>query len=341
MVKNKEIITQFVLPPIEMTANYPGFSSGLAHDPDIRNEVEIWCKENLKPKNGKAPSPKIGLEYMSYIYPLAKYKDTFILLTKFLTFLFAYDDEETVSDVEGFNKSFDHVLQIFEGKEVGKTQTEKLMSYFGNELRLRLSPTTMSRMAMGMQEWIKSMKQELDLTIKGNDMDINECLRFREDNGGTLIIVTLGEALVNLDSSPFIKEDYIAPVYHAAANHLALVNDIYSFRKEYYDKEVKANALYVLSKNHSLSFQGAVDKCCDLIKQYENEFVTECHKALEICDSNVKDSLSLYFEILSNMMCGNIHYSQLSSRYHGKANKQRINHGSITMDPHQTLFTPN
>ncbi len=92
-------------------------------------------------------------------------------------------------------------------------------------------------------------------------------------------------------------------------NHMILVNDIFSFVKEYEAGEMM-NAIWILCAHEALSLQQAVDRVAGQLSQTEDDFIAICER-VRAC----QPELELYLCELGHMISGNLRHHRVASRY--------------------------
>jgi len=93
---------------------------------------------------------------------------------------------------------------------------------------------------------------------------------------------------------------------------VAIINDLFSLKKEAKACQAKANYVYVKMKNNILSAQEAVQRI--LIEADNAEKLARYH-ALKLKDSYEINGLDTYVDGLLNVMAGNIYWSSICKRY--------------------------
>ncbi|RAG82735.1 hypothetical protein DN069_25885 [Streptacidiphilus pinicola] len=105
-----------------------------------------------------------------------------------------------------------------------------------------------------------------------------------------------------------------AELQRACFVHTILVNDLLSFRKEYFAGE-PMNALAVLRDAEGLSLQQAADTVCARIAAAEENFLAA---AASLRRSTEAPSMERYLTAWELMLVGNLAWSLRCSRYHGR-----------------------
>ncbi|MEZ0064711.1 hypothetical protein ABIA32_000699 [Streptacidiphilus sp. MAP12-20] len=114
-------------------------------------------------------------------------------------------------------------------------------------------------------------------------------------------------------------------LHRACFVHTILVNDLLSFRKEYFGAE-PMNALSVLGRTEGLSLQQAADTVCARIAAAEDAFLTHTatlRAAAADADPGLQLNLDRYLTAWELMLSGNLTWSLGCPRYHGTTGPQR------------------
>lgn len=116
---------------------------------------------------------------------------------------------------------------------------------------------------------------------------------------------------------------------------VGLTNDLYSWEKEYQAFLEKGqthvvNAVWVLMREHSFTFDQAKDLCSQKIKENVAEYL--CTVEENRNNENLSLDLRKYIECMQYALSGNVFWSKLSPRYHPAASYNesqllRMKHG--------------
>jgi hypothetical protein len=135
-------------------------------------------------------------------------------------------------------------------------------------------------------------------------------------------------------------DPHLAAARDLAINHMTLVNDLYSFPKEYEAGE-SLNAMWILLRDEELTLQQAVDRLAELIGQTEEEFSRACAQARGGPAAR-NTAVPAYLRELGHLISGNLHYHSLTTRYHGddafSSGAQQP--GTVTVKRLGTVHTP-
>jgi terpene synthase-like protein len=116
--------------------------------------------------------------------------------------------------------------------------------------------------------------------------------------------------------------------------HLTLVNDLHSFHKEYWEREA-FNSVWIFMAYDDLTLQQAIDKLAALIGSTEREFLALWESILT---TDSRPEIRGYLSGLGNLLRGNIHHHQSSSRYHGDSSRYGPLTGPVTIGRLSTIY---
>jgi hypothetical protein len=116
-------------------------------------------------------------------------------------------------------------------------------------------------------------------------------------------------------SAELETDSRLAAARDLSINHMTLVNDLYSFPKEYEAGE-SLNAMWILMRDEDLTLQQAVYRLVELIERTEETFSRTCAQVL---DGPLAEHSAVpgYLRELGHLISGNLHYHGLTTRYHG------------------------
>jgi hypothetical protein len=116
--------------------------------------------------------------------------------------------------------------------------------------------------------------------------------------------------------------------------HIALVNDLLSFRSEHYAGDYM-NAVAMLHATEGLTLQGCVDYICPLINERETAFIEAC-RALGLTTGH--RTMNDYLRAWAWAIAGNQHWHHIANRYHGDHFQWNgLKSGTVTLTPELTV----
>src|SRR5262249_29285185 len=149
----------------------------------------------------------------------------------------------------------------------------------------------------------------------GRIFDYDTYMRMRYNTIGMKAFFVLAEYGLGPDLSEEMAHKDMRDIHSIALEHISVVNDLFSFRKEYYAKEY-INSICILCDQERLDLQGAVYKASGIIHAKESAFLD---KRGEILSGKLgaRPGVRAYLDELGYTLAGNLQWSYLTPRYHG------------------------
>ncbi|MET9610043.1 terpene synthase family protein [Streptomyces sp. NPDC006512] len=151
--------------------------------------------------------------------------------------------------------------------------------------------------------------------IRSPRMGWGEYLEYRHVNFGVPLFTATLPALMERNlSAPEWESAGRERLDRLTAHHCCLVNDLYSFRKEWNDrngKKAHVQAVSVLQHVYGLGLQEALDKLVETIEETERQYVVLRSRWALTAEADE------YCDRLEDMIAGNLRYHQISPRFHG------------------------
>ncbi|MFF1410853.1 terpene synthase family protein [Streptomyces sp. NPDC058289] len=176
-------------------------------------------------------------------------------------------------------------------------------------------PEALARYFLRRIAYMAQAQYQEDLAIRSPRMGWGEYLEYRHINFAVpLFTATIPALLERSLSAEEWESTERAQLDRLTAHHCCLVNDLYSFRKEWNDRNGKkrhVQAVSVLQHIYGLGIQEALNRLVERIEETERQFVALRSRwaltpeAEEYCDR------------LEDISAGNLRYHQTSPRFHG------------------------
>lgn len=130
-------------------------------------------------------------------------------------------------------------------------------------------------------------------------------------------------------------------LHDTAANIIILVNDLFSYRKEIYEKKYNPNMIDIFRNKNKLSLQSSIDTLVLDIKEKYSIFKKLCDEIFILYSDN--ENLKKYVDSLYILIIGNLKWSCKTPRYHGKDFKEEngfilINGAKVKLDKDKTTI---
>ncbi|MGW4843183.1 terpene synthase family protein [Nocardia brasiliensis] len=351
-------ITEFWLP--EIYSPVPYRVSPLATDPELRADINQWAAHWM-PSERLYEHVGTGLRYASLYCPDCRHPDRFVVLVKFMALMAAFDDQDTLGTTQPDNlraTAADHrsfaeqtraALEIHQGTKEPESLTEHAFQHCLDEVRATYpTPWVAQRYVEGVAQWLHAMVRVHNehRTPSGDrpsqqklrtDLSFTDIVEFRLANGGILFTAALLEGLCDFDLEQVWPR--LEDLWRLVFGAVILLNDIFSFRREYYAGET-TNAVYCLHVNDGLPFQEAVDYLAAFINERVLRFQAEWPRRLRQFPPGARDEMTRYFHSVELMIAGNVHMQRTAPRYHGFEPAEPLPFGLLVMDPDRTIVLP-
>lgn len=125
-------------------------------------------------------------------------------------------------------------------------------------------------------------------------------------------------------------------IHNIAGENIIFINDLFSYRKELYENNYNLNIIDIIINYEKCNLQKAIDILEIYIKDNFNNFNIIY---MDLIKKQESKHLKLYLDELLNLMYGNLKWSCISPRYHGKDfNNTLINGAKIKLDKNKTII---
>ncbi|XP_024519167.1 (E)-2-epi-beta-caryophyllene synthase-like [Selaginella moellendorffii] len=198
------------------------------------------------------------------------------------------------------------------------------------DLRSLLKPELFKRTVSTVEGWARSISSD-DLT---QDYEL-----YRRKNVFILpLIYAMG---ASFDDEDVESLDYIR-AQNAMLDHMWMVNDVFSFPKEFYKKKFNnLPAVLLLTDPSVQTFQDAVNTTCRMIQDKEDEFIYYRDILATNASRNGKKDFLKFLDVLSCTIPANLVFHYASSCYHGMDNPLLGGgtfRGTWILDPKRTII---
>ncbi|MFJ6659797.1 terpene synthase family protein [Streptomyces sp. NPDC091377] len=181
---------------------------------------------------------------------------------------------------------------------------------------------------------------EPELSAEGTTLDFEPFMAVRRR---TVAVMTLNRHLefgLGIDLTHEIATyPELTRLQELQVDYLILLNDLYSFRKEYLRSRDTANLIAVLCIRHHHSLQQAVDTICARMTATEKTFIAERDTFLSD-HPGIRPEVREFLDGLGYVMSGTLQFHRTTSRYHGLHHDgHEITSGRITLTRNGTVLT--
>nr|WP_198151374.1 terpene synthase family protein [Kibdelosporangium sp. MJ126-NF4]CEL13376.1 hypothetical protein [Kibdelosporangium sp. MJ126-NF4]CTQ99065.1 hypothetical protein [Kibdelosporangium sp. MJ126-NF4] len=168
------------------------------------------------------------------------------------------------------------------------------------------------------------------------DLSFTDIVEFRLANGGILFTASLLEGLCDFNLEPVWHQ--LEDLWRLVFGALILLNDIYSFRREYYAGET-TNAVYCLHVNDGMRFQEAVDYLATFVNGRVHRFQAEWPHRLRQFPPEARRTDPLLPRDRTHDRRERVHATD-RPRYHGFEPAEPLPFVLLVMDPARTVVPP-
>ena len=232
---------------------------------------------------------------------------------------------------------------LFDGDAVDVPVNEELAIWFKplhgclSTLRTYLTDQVWRSFHHEVVRFLIGCVEEVQYRNSATIYDFDTYLRMRRNSVGMGMYFALGEAL----APPFDAEaggsEYRERLLGHALDHIALANDLFSFRAEA-DADDAVNAVATLILSEDLSVQEAIDRVGLEVQRNEMAFRRTLHETVAALGRG--HAVSVYGGLLWHMMCGNVEWSYRTTRYNGERHQWDGRYPQVVqLQEGGTLFT--
>lgn len=288
---------------------------------------QIYSSEELKNKKFD-----VNLAYWSSIcYPNVTIKDRIYNITNFYTLLFIIDDI-LENDINSDIKSKKYI-KILEEEIETCTILEKTFKDVWNSIRKDLSVTQIIRFIEYTKEWIDGAKY---IAKNNKTLNRNTYMYYRFKSIGARSSFISIEYGLNVCFEDEILKSF-KDIHKIAAENIIFINDLFSYRKEIYENNYNPNIIKFIMKEKKCCLQEAINLLENEIKENYIRFKYLYKKILIKYNNN--EDVKRYLDGLHDLIIGNLKWSCVSPRYHGKDfNNTLINGAKVIFDKNKTII---
>ncbi|EFJ21406.1 hypothetical protein SELMODRAFT_417421 [Selaginella moellendorffii] len=214
------------------------------------------------------------------------------------------------------------------------------------ELRKKMPSSLFTRYCKILSSYLDGVEEEVKHQVKNTIPSSEEYRLLRRRTGFMEVMacimtefcvgIKLEESVVNLGE--------IRKLVKVMDDHIVMVNDLLSLRKEYYSSTICHNWVFVLLADGCGTFQESVDHVCEMIKQEEGSILDLQQKLIIKAKVDKNPELLKFACNVPMAVAGHLKWSFITARYHGCDNallNGELFHGTWLMDPNQTIIQKN
>ncbi|KAI1827036.1 terpene synthase [Xylaria intraflava] len=280
----KKVLGQKIMIP-DLLSLMPAWPSDVQPDIDeINIEVDKWLPTvNIDVKK-KAKHRALGNYALltAVYYPHCKNKEKMLTLTKFLYWIFFWDDEidtggELTDDEAGTLQCCEETNRCIEDclgpcpnytPPTGSRGTVEMMYHILRDLRAGLGPGANERLRRELHDYVNGVSRQQ--SVRQVDRLPNPWYHFaiRSDDVGVIPSITQNEYAMDFELPEHIRRHEAMEVIVQECTKLTvLLNDALSMQKEFRVSQLE-NIVFLFMNTYKMSLQSAVDMVLDLIREH-------------------------------------------------------------------------
>ncbi|MCI4061457.1 terpene synthase family protein [Micromonospora sp. R77] len=297
----------------------------------VVEDSQQWCRQGLVNLLPPADLTTLLAERASlwtvFVLPTAPY-DFLVAAARYTEYLSILDNALVDKERLGSDAVYATTLKaaidvVFDGGAPGASVDEEMATWFKplieclSTLRGYLTDEVWASLHREVYRFFVGCVEEVRYRNSATVYDFETYLRMRRNSVGMGMYFALGEALAPPISEASGAEHKQRLLAHAL-DHIALTNDLYSFRAEAEADDV-VNAVATLILSERLTVQEAFDRVGLEVLRNENAFRKQLHDA--VAELGADHPVNAYGALLWHMMCGNVEWSYRTTRYNGEGHE--------------------
>ncbi|WP_394831555.1 terpene synthase family protein [Pendulispora rubella] len=250
-----------------------------------------------------------------------------------------FSDASRPKGREGEPAIFCELMAVLRGESVAKDREYiQVLREVWSRLRTRMPLAQQTRYIEAVRDFLRGFAVEVEARRSGTCFNYVDYMGLRRDSVSGKPYFILAEYAMDIDlSEEFAAYPELDALNRTALDQLILVNDLFSFRKEYFAGD-SMNAISVLRRSGGLDLQGAVSVVCDTVNDLTRQFVHDRDRLLS-SDLGRRPHVRAYATAIGQIMAGNLHWSFLTPRYHGAGYTwNHVTTGTVLLDRERTTF---
>ncbi|MEV0370533.1 terpene synthase family protein [Streptomyces sp. NPDC050636] len=323
--------------------------------PQVQYDLPCWVRSYITDVAGMDLEEWLntGFElWTCHAYPHAR-EDRLLRMTRYAVAVTVADDETTRKNAPfgGSSAYAKAAVRVWEDMLHGRQATPaeapawwQLMGDAWNDLCQDMSDGLRERFLADQCRILRRSVTEVEIREQGNELELEDYMDLRRDTIYGAVCWHLAEYGLGIDlTEEFSRHpDELGAVWQDANDHLIVVNDLFSFRKEWFvEQDTSLNASSILRRNKGLTVQQLVNRYADRAAELERSYVQKCVEITTTSWGNTP-RMHAYLREIGHIMAATLHFSRFTSRYHAVGFLWNgITDATVTMLPERTLISPN
>ncbi|KAF8076058.1 isoprenoid synthase domain-containing protein [Lyophyllum atratum] len=184
------------------------------------------------------------------------------------------------------------------------------------------------------------VKEALDRENPNHDLSLQAYMETRRDSIGLRPFLDFGRWIWKLDiPQDILSHPGVAKLEEQTIDMVSLANDLYSYRKEFFESGAHHNYVTVVMQDPIANIpasdrQAAIDYTCKRFTEILTDF-HRCKKELPSFGENVDKMIGRYISVMMDLVVGNIQWSLACRRYGHFDTSKEVNEatwGEVTFD---------
>ncbi|KAI0888411.1 putative pentalenene synthase [Annulohypoxylon maeteangense] len=328
----KRALNQKILVP-SILSLMPAWPSQVHPDVDeVNKEIDEWLLTvNIAEKKKAKHRARGNYTFLTAVYyPECKKRESMLVISKFLYWIFFWDDEidtggELTEDKEGTricceetNKCVDDCL----GPNPNYTPppnirgTIEMLYPILRDFRAGLGPASTERLRLELHDYINGVGRQQQVRQGEHLPDPWYHFKIRSDDVGVIPSITQNEYAMEFELPEYVRRhEAMESIVQECTKLTVLLNDVLSLQKEFRDSQLENIVLLFMNK-YSLSLKGAVDKVLDLIREhYAICVAAERRLPWSEDDEKLNDDIREYVRGCQRLATGTAFWSYSCERY--------------------------
>lgn len=279
----------------------------------VKNECSKWLLEYNVLSYKKTISVANDFTLLtSLTHPYSDYKKL-LVLSKHFIWIFIIDDvaEKYGNSTENINNLYKNILKIIKGENIKDEINVYTKMFYDIWKSLNLNDILSKRFFDRFNYYVNGVIEE----SKNINYFLNEKSYFinRRKTSEVHVVALLIEYDINESDEDIYKycnNESINVLNMSFVDITFIINDIYSFKKEYNDNYFM-NLVYIIHKENNYDIETSINKCINKLK---NEILNFEEHNIKIEDENIE--YKKYILGLKYWISGFIFWSKISQRYY-------------------------
>ncbi|MNQ18223.1 (+)-caryolan-1-ol synthase [compost metagenome] len=174
------------------------------------------------------------------------------------------------------------------------------------------------RIRSAWRDWLDAVATENRLRRGGNVPDVETVLHLRQTSVGLRPYFIAVEYVLDADLSDITQDPDALRAVEAGITHIELVNDLYSYRKEYFHDD-SINTVAALRRFHGFSLQDAIDRVYGRLHELNRELeALTCTLSERYARHPDGTRARQCFDAYRSLVAGNVQWHLETPRYNGR-----------------------